>query len=234
MNRRFAILLAFACFANGVVQAQDKPATPKVEKATASKTDKTASTKTEKPATSSNAEKPAAPKVETPATPKVEKPKVLIFEPPLKSPVTAASEPAPKGAAASPTAGDGPVQVVSTFFGSLQEGKIDEAYATLTKGSKIAEKPEELRQLKTKTREAVEFFGAIHGYDLVEWKVIGNRLVRSTYVSLGKVFPLRWRFYFYKPDDVWRLIDLRVDDKLTGIFDETEESVVPEAGQPKP
>jgi hypothetical protein len=47
--------------------------------------------------------------------------------------------------------------------------------------------------------------------------------VRATFVSQGKVFPLRWRFYFYKPENAWRLIDMRVDDKLTGLFDEAEE-----------
>ena len=166
---------------------------------------------------------------EKPAAPKAEKPKVLIFEPPQKAPGVAA-EPAPKPAAIL----DGPAQVVGTFFGSLQQGKVDEAYATLTKGSKIAEKPEELRQLKAKTIEAIEVFGSIHGYDLVESRVVGSRLVRATYVSLGKVFPLRWRFYFYKPEDIWRLIDLRVDDKLTGIFDEFEEPKAPEAAVPQP
>jgi len=168
-------------------------------------------------------EKVAAPKAEKP----VEKPKVLTFQPEAKLPATAESKPALPSALL-----DGPVQVVTTFFASLKEGKIDDAYATLTNGSKIAEKPEELRQLKAKTREAIEVFGPISGFDHVESRVIGHRLVRATYVSLGKVFPLRWRFYFYKPEDVWRLIDLRVDDKLTGIFEEPEEAKSAEPLQP--
>jgi hypothetical protein len=164
-----------------------------------------------------------------PAQKNGEKPKTLIFQPGEKLPVVAQEpgparvEAAPRTVTANPLA-DGPSQIVATFFGSLKEGKIDEGYAMLTKGSKIAEKPEELRQLKAKTREAIEVFGTINGYDFVESRAIGNRLVRATYVSLGKVFPLRWRFYFYKPEDVWRLIDMRVDDKLPGIFDETEEA----------
>ena len=127
---------------------------------------------------------------------------------------------------------DGPAQIVADFFAAVREAKIDEGYATLTKGSKIAEKPEELRQLKAKTREAIEVFGNIHAFDFVESKAIGQRVVRATYVSLGKVFPLRWRFYFYKPDDIWRLIDMRVDDKLTGIFDEAEEAKPAEPAVP--
>ena len=170
-------------------------------------------------------EKPAAPKTEKPA----EKPKVLIFHPGSKLPEGVTEPGAARGdvvqrAIHSNPMMDGPAEIVSTFFASLKEAKIDEAYATLTKGSKIAEKPEELRQLKAKTREAVEVFGNINGFDFVESKAIGQRLVRATYVSLGRVFPLRWRFYFYKSEDVWRLIDMRVDDKLTGIFDEAEEA----------
>lgn len=158
-----------------------------------------------------------------------EKPKVLIFQPGEKLPPGVTEPSVAKGDVvqravhANPML-DGPALIVSTFFASLKEGKIDEGYATLTKGSKIAEKPEELRQLKAKTREAIDVFGSINGFDFVESRAIGQRLVRATYVSLGKVFPLRWRFYFYKPEDVWRLIDMRVDDKLPGIFDETEEA----------
>jgi hypothetical protein len=156
-----------------------------------------------------------------------DRPKVLIFQN-TKQPdgVSEAnsthSETAPRQTLPNPML-DGPSQMVANFFGSLQSGKIDDGYATLTKDSKIAEKPEELKQLKAKTREAIEVFGAIAGYDLVESKAIGTRLVRATYISQGKVFPLRWRFYFYKPENAWRLIDMRVDDKLTGIFDEAEE-----------
>jgi len=117
----------------------------------------------------------------------------------------------------------GIAQMVAQFFVSLQKNDVDGAYANLTKGSKIAEKPQEIKQLKAKTTEAIDVFGAIFGYDLVDSKSVGSRLVRSTYASHGKIYPLRWRFYFYKPDDTWLLIDMRVDDKLSGMFDEPED-----------
>lgn len=122
-----------------------------------------------------------------------------------------------------------PGLLAAQFFASLREGEIEQAYSTLTKGSKIGDRPEELRLLKQKTKEAIEVFGVISGYELVENKTVGTRLIRTTYISLGKEFPLRWRFYFYKADSVWRLVDLRVDDKLTGIFEETEEVKAPES-----
>jgi hypothetical protein len=124
-----------------------------------------------------------------------------------------------------------PGQIVAAFFSLLQKSSVDAAYASLTRGSRIAEKPEELRLLKAKTTEAIEAFGVIMGFDAVDSKVVGARLLRATYVSHGRIFPLRWRFYFYNPDGNWRLIDLRVDDKLTGIFDEPEERREPD-GKP--
>ncbi len=143
--------------------------------------------------------------------------------PRMQVPVAAAAEPPPSPSP--PTAGpiSDPGQMVAAFFSLLQKSSVDAAYASLTRGSKIAEKPEELKLLKAKTNEAIEVFGAIVGNDLVETKAVGARLLRTTYVSHGRTFPLRWRFYFYNPDGTWRLIDLRVDDKLTGIFDEAEE-----------
>src|SRR5579871_1645720 len=72
---------------------------------------------------------------------------------------------------------DGPAQMVANFFAALHEGKIDDGYATLTKDSKIAEKPEELKTLKAKTREAIEVFGNISGHDFVESRAVGQRLV---------------------------------------------------------
>lgn len=110
------------------------------------------------------------------------------------------------------------------FFAALQRGQIDDAYATLTKGSKTIEKPEDLRILKQKTKEAIEVFGAIYGYELVDTTRIGTKLMRRTYLSLGEEFPLRWRFYFYEAKGRWRLIDLRVDDRLAGMFDEPKET----------
>jgi hypothetical protein len=201
MNRRS--ILSFVLVGAAAIlhaHAQDKATPPKAQKVD----------KTNKAETSSD------------------KPKILVSQPGTKQSDAASDGSTVRGevvqrtAKANPMA-DGPAQMVADFFAAMQGGKIDEGYGMLTRDSKIAEKPEELKQLKAKTREAVEVFGAISGFDLVESRAVGQRLVRATYISQGKVFPLRWRFYFYKPEGSWRLIDMRVDDKLTGIFDEAEE-----------
>ena len=166
----------------------------------------------------------------TPVLRAQEKPAAKPVKSGLLEPAKSLAAPPAAPEAVSSTAGPitDPAQMAAAFFALLQKGSVDAAYASLTRGSRIAEKPEELKQLKAKTNEAIEFFGAVVGFDLVESKTIGARLLRTTYVSHGRTFPLRWRFYFYNPDGTWRLIDLRVDDNLTGIFDEPEERKEPD------
>jgi hypothetical protein len=155
--------------------------------------------------------------------------KTLTFQPGAKTPdaPAAAAAPAPQPVVPNALGIDEPGQAAALFFGLLQKNQVEEAYTGLMKGSKIAERPEELRGLKAKTTEAIEVFGAIQGFDLLETKMAGKHLMRRTYVSLGRDFPLRWRFYFYRIDGPWQLVDLRVDDRLGGIFEEPEESRAP-------
>jgi hypothetical protein len=128
---------------------------------------------------------------------------------------------------AAPSAADegetGPDRIVARFFANLQRREVDTAYDQLTRGTKIAERAEEVKTLKAKTKEAINVFGVILGYDLIAKKTVGTRLVSHTYLSLGKEFPLRWRFFFYKAGDAWKLIDIRVDDRLPAMFGEGEE-----------
>lgn len=154
---------------------------------------------------------------------------------PAPAPAPALAQTAPPTSAAAPApepAADVPSRMAGEFFAALERGQIDDAYATLTKGSKTIEKPEDLRILKQKTKEAVDVFGAIIGYELVDTTRIGTKLMRRTYLSLGEEFPLRWRFYFYEAKGRWRLIDLRVDDRLAGMFDEPKEGADDKAEKP--
>ena len=140
---------------------------------------------------------------------------------------TDATVPAIEPAIPAETEADGPDRIIARFFSYLQRKEVDQAYDQLTRGTKIAERAEDVKTLKAKTREAISVFGPILGYDFVAKKNVGVRLVSYTIVSLGKEFPLRWRFYFYKSQEAWKLIDLRVDDRLATMFDE------PEDGRPR-
>ena len=75
------------------------------------------------------------------------------------------------------------------------------------------------------TQQAVQIFGNMLGHEILRVKAVGTRLVNVTCLSLGKDFPLRWRLYFYKSADTWRLIDIRVDDRLADMFGESAPAV---------
>jgi hypothetical protein len=111
-------------------------------------------------------------------------------------------------------------QLTDAFFFLLGKNEIDKAYAQLTAGTKIAERADDIATLKSKTQQAIQFFGQIQGHELVAVRTVGTHLMAATYLSIGRDFPLRWRFYFYRADKTWRLIDIRVDDRLVDMFDE--------------
>jgi len=119
-----------------------------------------------------------------------------------------------------------PASLIKEFFQLLTEGRVDTAYDHLLKETKIAEMPKDVEMLKAQTREAIRVFGDINGYDVIEDKKVGsgNNLMRLTCISLGKKFPIRWRFYFYNAaasgNSMWKLIDIRIDDRLLDMFGE--------------
>ena len=131
-----------------------------------------------------------------------------------------AQDASPSPSASAVVAGEKePKQFVDAFFKGLETGKVDNAYDQLLVGSKIAESLE-VSTLRSKTKDAIREFGDITGYDIADVKPVGDHLVRFTCVSIGKSFPIRWRFYFYNTADHWKLIDIRVDDHIADLFGE--------------
>ncbi len=109
---------------------------------------------------------------------------------------------------------------IARFFEQLGKGEVEGAYDTVLAGSKIGETPGDVAMLKEKTREAITMIGVIRGHDVVEVKTVGEHLKSYTCVALGRFYPLRWRFYFYQSEEVWRLIDIRISDRLSEMFNE--------------
>lgn len=123
-------------------------------------------------------------------------------------------------------------KILADFFLALENKQIDQAYDQLTKGSKIAEKPEDVANLKSQTTKALRVFGEIQGYELVQVHSVGTRLLRITCLSISRDLPLRWRFYFYRADSDWKLVDIGVNDRLVDLYEETEPAA-PRNGTPR-
>ncbi len=111
-------------------------------------------------------------------------------------------------------------KLVENFFALLAKDQTDQACDYLTNGTKIAENLEWVAALKVKTKEAIKASGEIQGSELLSIQNVGTHLMRSTYVSLGKGYPLIWKFYFYRSDKAWKLIDLRLEVGLSDVFED--------------
>lgn len=141
-------------------------------------------------------------------------------EPVLSGTASTAPVPAPRG-------GDKPAEIMELFFLALKGGQVDAAYDALVKDSIIAERKEDVAALKSRTKTALDSYGPITGFEVVDEKIVGTSLLRRTSVSLNTDLPLRWRFYFYKSGGAWRLVDLRVDDALVELFEEAGKAKKP-------
>ena len=113
-----------------------------------------------------------------------------------------------------------PTEILRQFFEDLKADKLDSAYQGLVKNTIISERTENIDQLKTKTRQALDNYGPVMGYEVVETLQVGDSLFRYTCLSLNEDVPLRWRFYFYRAGSHWKIIDLRVDDGIADLFEE--------------
>lgn len=156
----------------------------------------------------------------------------MFFPPETKQSPTPARQPPPPPKqlvtpAASPRATPGPrhdsnpTETMEMFFLALKAGEIDSAYDTLVKNSIIADRKEDVQGLKEQTKKALDNYGPIAGYEVVDEKAVGSSLLRRTCISLNTDLPLRWRFYFYQSEGEWKLVDLRVDDGLVELFEES-------------
>jgi len=141
----------------------------------------------------------------------------MVFPAPGGSPTPV---PAPSPAPGQ-TASKSPDDTIKLFFLALQGGNVDAAYDGLVRGTMIAERSEDVVALKERTAQALDGYGPIRGFEQVDSLTVGEHLLRRTCLSLNEDLPLRWRFYFYRSGDTWKLVDLRVDDALVELFEDS-------------
>ena len=113
-----------------------------------------------------------------------------------------------------------PPAAITAFFLALKAGQVDAAYEGLVKNTIIAERKENVNDLKESTKKALDHYGPVAGYEVVDTLEVGTSLMRQTCISLNQDLPLRWRFYFYRSENVWKIVDMRVDDGLVELFEE--------------
>lgn len=146
----------------------------------------------------------------------------MIFAPGAKEPTVSTPTPtATPAQAVSQGKAASADDILNAFFLALKADQVDAAYDALVRNTIIAERQKDVDGLKAKTKEAIEGYGPIAGYEVVDEREVGTVLMRRTCISLNSDLPLRWRFYFYKTQGEWRLVDLRIDDGLVELFEDS-------------
>jgi hypothetical protein len=147
---------------------------------------------------------------------------------PKKLPSTLDQVPPTSPAAVAPA---GPIrtpdEIIATFFAALQADKVDAAYDTLDAEFAMMDRGDQSKAMRAQTQKALDAYGPVIGNELIREEKVGTHLMRRTYVLIGEQLPLRWKFYFYKSTDRWKLIDLRIDDALVEWFDEPTKKTTP-------
>ena len=146
--------------------------------------------------------------------------KRMIFPPGEVQPLMDKPTAAPQPSLAKPKP-ETPEESLAVFFQALAAGQVEGAYERLVKGTTIADRPQDVAALKERTLQALDVCGPFQGYEILEQRTAGQHLVRLTCLSLNSELPLRWRFYFYRSEGSWRLVDLRVDDGLVELFEDS-------------
>jgi hypothetical protein len=107
---------------------------------------------------------------------------------------------------------------MKTFFEKIVANKIEEAYREILADSTLTQNPNNLRIFIEKTTKAFDLYGRAKHFEIYDHRKIGERMIVLTYLTAQPIQPLRWRFVFYRPENAWRLIDLRVDDALDDLL----------------
>jgi hypothetical protein len=102
----------------------------------------------------------------------------------------------------------------------VAENKIDDAFGKLKPYWPLP--PNEVDTLILKTismRNTVgDRFGSTTGYVFVREDVVGDFLVRYTYVEKRQKHPLRWTFIFYRAANGWTVDAAAWDDNVSLLF----------------
>jgi len=95
------------------------------------------------------------------------------------------------------------------------------AFTELLDGSPLAQQAEALETLVEKTERLDEKYGKYRSFERIAVKPIGRDLVLMHYLYKCEVFPVVWRFTFYRTASAgdtspatWRVITVRFDTDL--------------------
>lgn len=118
-----------------------------------------------------------------------------------------------------PTKGDVKAKV-EEFMELVGVDEVDEAFQILKPYWLFPEN--EWTQLQIETSQKMTMieprYGQTLGYDFVREEIVKDTVLRLIYIQKRERHLIRWRFIFYKPNNMWILNACEWDDELEALF----------------
>jgi hypothetical protein len=108
---------------------------------------------------------------------------------------------------------------LTKFFKGLVGSEVRKSFTELLAGTRLSAREENVQTLIDKTQQGLTLYGKAHDFEVYDTRFIGSRLLVTTYILALDVQPIRWRFIYYKAENTWTLINLRVDDSMEDILE---------------
>ena len=103
---------------------------------------------------------------------------------------------------------------------NVMTGEFDKVFATMAPHWPFSASELDMLSLQTLTQRNTvgERFGATMGIDLASEQLVGDSIMRITYVEKLEFHVIRWVFTFYKPGDAWLVNAIVWDDDIDALF----------------
>lgn len=119
-----------------------------------------------------------------------------------------------------------PESIADSFFYYFKNKNIETAIKYIFSTNKyLVQFPEVVNTLKSKFDKALPILGNFNGYQLYLKKEVTSNFVQLGYLMNFDRQPIKIIFLLYKPQNKWQIQDMRFDDKLEDVIDETPNKV---------
>lgn len=119
-----------------------------------------------------------------------------------------------------------PETIADSFFYYFKNKNIEAAIKYVFSTNKyLVQFPEVVNTLKSKFDKALPILGNFNGYQLYLKKEVTTNFVQLGYLMNFDRQPIKIVFLLYKPQNKWQIQDMRFDDKLEDIIDETPNKI---------
>ncbi|MCS5708926.1 hypothetical protein CC99x_008435 [Candidatus Berkiella cookevillensis] len=112
------------------------------------------------------------------------------------------------------------LKIAEEVVNYVESGKIDDAFNILKLHWPLsAQEVDNLKSHTIEQRQIVEQrYGKPIGIEYIKTEMVGNSMIKHTFVEKFERHALKWQLSFYKPQDTWIINSVYWDDKISELY----------------